>query len=611
MPSYKSVAPVFVEYASTGGPFTASPTWNRIETPVEQIRITRGKTHWLQTLPAGTATLQILSLGRQFDPNYSGKATGWQLGRRVRISTVIGGNTYYLFSGHIEDIEQVPSPGRDDRVLVTLLDQIGACGQFQLQPNALGVVTETLLPNAWWHLASAGVQADASGNSRTATATGTVGPPIAKGAGNCLYNATLSNGTGLNLSGANQLLQVSFMVQSGPQPTQLITYRTPDGLSVVTPYNPPAFLAFFGNPANSHSLQIQAGSTGYVDRVTYNGATAYFPVSPFDGRPHHVFIRRNGDNLTCWVDGVAGTTASGAGTDTDTVGQARIFLCAGAVTELAVWTDTVLTSQNISDLATAAATAWSGDSADARIQRICNLYGVPVNVTAATVALGPFTGGTDLASYLQQVAAAEDGRCYAAGAGPITQTSKLAELLGVSGYRFDDSGSFIVFEQIRAHQSRRDIVNYVTVNGPGVSGISQDTTSISSNGRRAANVSTALTDQTLANSLATKLINQSSTAAFGGETIKVRVGNGSTHDYAGAIEIGSIITRSFTPSQTGAAWSGTFSVVGIQHQIDGNEWFITYTLVPQYLTSQAPYNGKTPFIWGTSVWDGGTVCWAH
>jgi hypothetical protein len=114
-----------VEIAFATAPLAATPVWTDVTAYVKQLSTRRGRSHELNRVDAGTATLTLDNADRRFDPlnTVSPYAPNVLPLRKCRLSMFDGVTTYYLFTGYIE---RWPMPwqdgGLDSDMTVTLVD---------------------------------------------------------------------------------------------------------------------------------------------------------------------------------------------------------------------------------------------------------------------------------------------------------------------------------------------------------------------------------------------------------------------------------------------------------------------------------------------------------
>ncbi len=126
--------PQFVcEIAFGNNPGDASPTWTNVSSDLRGFSISRGRQYELNQMEAGTATITLKNLLRNYDPLYASSPYYPNVVPLVpiRISAILSSTTYRLFTGFVERWPQQRQGPTYAEV------QISAVDGFELLTNAL------------------------------------------------------------------------------------------------------------------------------------------------------------------------------------------------------------------------------------------------------------------------------------------------------------------------------------------------------------------------------------------------------------------------------------------------------------------------------------------
>lgn len=94
---------IAVAIAFTTNP-ASTPSWTDVTTYVAGFTYNRGRSHELENVQAGTASVMLDNRDRRFDPTYASSPYSPNVRpmRRLRIQAVWSAVTYDLFHGYIE-----------------------------------------------------------------------------------------------------------------------------------------------------------------------------------------------------------------------------------------------------------------------------------------------------------------------------------------------------------------------------------------------------------------------------------------------------------------------------------------------------------------------------
>lgn len=621
-----------VYIAFTDGPLVASPTWTEVTNYVRSVQTQRGRSSELEDFQAGSATIVLSNTDRRFDPDH---ATGPYYGnllprRQVKVEATYSGVTYPVYYGLAQSWQQqYPLMGRDATCTLQCADIFSLLATWDLPDTAHELVARTLAPTSFWGLDGSGSVA----TDRMGVSNGTYGSLRedaealeAFGGGASRHVVTPGANT------ASILATFSF----GPATTTSTTTTLAviinarslvEAYSGVVAYDCSLEALALYDTASGSGRDLRLGLTSYGEPTAVLAAVQATYTSPIvDGNTHHLCVVRSGANLTVYLDGTSVATSASASSTTTQFSYGRIGLgpfgtSTGnkdrshdvTIDEAVVWHGTALTSGNVALLADAV-DGWANERVDERITKVLDLLGVPsglYSLQTSSMSLGPFAGGSDALSHLQNVVRGETGRLYVARDGKITFEAKTDDMgaSSVATFADDTTAGSVRYSGFELELNDRLVYNDVTVTGVGGAAFSkQNATSISTYSRRALTADTQLGALTACRDVAETLTSRYASPQTRGRSWRVhpqRTLNGSTTLAWATVlgrELGDVATLKRTPP-TGSAISKTVQITSIAHEIDlpAGNWTVTFT--------GAPVDTTASFRWGTSNW-GGTDGWS-
>lgn len=596
--TWQKTVPVTVKIASTGGPLTDVPTWQTVTTDTIGVTVGRGRSERLSGFSAGTCELKMKSLGRKFDPDYSGRLTGFQLGRQVWITATDSYGTYDLFRGHIDSIT-TPFTHRADIVTLGCLDLLAELAQMQLADSAHAITLKSFTPLVWWRFNENGV--DSSGNGNDAR--------ILQGVNGSYYTDPLGFG-----GSGNALTGVWFIREARPLTTTASSTWSVQFLvrsTGTTSFNLPQTVIVSASN-NTDGVGISIDSNGKLTAII-GAASVTADRQVFDGATHHILGVRNGANAYLYVDGVLSASSVSAGATTPAFN--RIFAQSLAdftgfgemtvvVDEVALFGWAVDASSALT-LAQGALTGWAGDRSDERIDRLATLLNIPagrLDLEVGSTAAGPMSGGSDVASYFQSVAAGENGRLFVPGNGKVTFQAKTHDLAAALTATFVDSVAGVRYQSLAVQQTRQKVTTTSEVSGVDCAGSYTDGTASATFGERGSSTSTQLSSGAVCASLAQHIVSIESVPATRPGQWAASVGRMERESLPLlrdllSVDIGDKVSVSRTPMGIAPAVASTVAVEQITYEIDpGDAWDVRLSGVTMDMTSL--------FQWGTSTWNG-------
>lgn len=151
-----SLPELVVEVAFRTDPDAAVPEWEDVSEHAMAVTVRRGRQHELDTVQAGTCTVRLDNGDRRFDPTYTHSPYYPNVlpMRKIRVSAVWEGTTYYLFTGYVERWPIEWEAPRWGSVTVTAVDGMALLAQADLAgtfPEELsGARVDRVLAAAFW-----------------------------------------------------------------------------------------------------------------------------------------------------------------------------------------------------------------------------------------------------------------------------------------------------------------------------------------------------------------------------------------------------------------------------------------------------------------------------
>ncbi len=428
-------APLFkVEVAFADGPNAAAPTYTDISQYVRReppLQWQRGNADEVQQLQAGTMSFAVDNSNGRFTPGSSASTSAWgttlKIRRPVRLSLWNGTSYVVTWTGTVDDWGTGWVNGVQGRTLVTCSDAVAAAGRIDL---SAALEAEMLYDGALavFPLREPAGSTVATDSAAGATLAGAL-PPRSLGAdlyafgggtapgpdgGGMLTFTPVDSATGAWFSGTVSALSslaartYEFWVQA-PLPTWQ------QKVLVHSDFN----------------VQLDTGGTLSILRLsTVTTVTSTKVVA--DDLLHHVAITitSGGGNVTTkiYIDGALDTTdvkvqsAPSTGTSLTIGSGGSINSVGGAYSHFGFYLGALADARILDHYN--AATAWTGETIDARWDRLCRIAGLGSTTYAADASTGTVgtlpTEGRTLASLLQTLADQEQGSAYCTTGGVLT-----------------------------------------------------------------------------------------------------------------------------------------------------------------------------------------------
>lgn len=426
------------EWSPTTAP-GATPVWVDFTERVRSGSIRRGRQSEFDRTSAGTLTLEIDNLDREFDPEFNSDA---RPNKRIRVSVGSGADVVRVFNGFIDGLPQTyPDAPADATVQLTATDGFKLLARFDLD-EIYGSVIDGDSPWGWWRLAddlpTATTVVDSSGNGRTGSWKGTpssTGSLLAAGPGGVRLD-----GSGDNANGSADGAVVSHTLTAAPLSIEawVKTGKYGTNYSFICGQTHVVGSTF----VNDFSLVMdnQTGVPYFLAKVGGLNISCAGTTDLRDTGIHHLVGTIDSSRVgRLYVDGGSAVVhdPSAPNTSIDGSGSFRIgktpvgsdpaagssFKCFdGEICEVTVY-DRALSAGEITEHYTAGASPWSNDTTGVRVGRILSLVGWPVgqrNIETGQSVLGPAPSsieGQSALDHLLVVEQTEQGRFFIDGDG--------------------------------------------------------------------------------------------------------------------------------------------------------------------------------------------------
>lgn len=610
---------VTVEIAFGYGAFD-TPVWTDVSEYVREFTTDRGRQDEFGSYSPGTARVVLSNAGRRFDPSH---AAGDYYGNLVpmvplRISAIyapavldedggvlldeegdiIGvgpGDSveYPLFYGFVQGWPQQYVDNIDSTVAVDCVDAFRLLEQAALAESAYKKEVDADSPIAYWPFQ--GSMTDVVADTRLAAIYGTT---FQQGSlswipGSCLIadDSFSYMHTTTPLAAAPRsiefVLEADSITGSGGPPDYNLTVQSSDTDWIWFTNTSSTFLVSWSNT----TLNRESGSP-----------FAYF--RPVAGQTYHVVVNIDHDErVRFYVDGelIGGSGAGSVGTNVRSFDQPRVALSQGSgISHLAVY-DAPLSSTRIAAHHNAGRHAWGGDFVEfpgARVSRVLNEIGWPSgtrDIADGGIELGEYLPSQRSAlDYIREIETTEQGLFFVGPDGDIVFRDRGWQFDQTSVADFGDSGSDLPFVDVVPDGNTVDVVrNQVKViyNGSDSNVVVEDATSIAAYGYGSDSLSTPAI-QTIgpARGLASFKVRVGKDPRTRVSSLLVMPRSDPTNLFPAVlgVDLGEVVTVSFTPLGVGSASTFTTSIQGVRHSVGRGRWDVEFYLAPA-VSESGPY----------------------
>lgn len=598
--------------------------------------VRRGRGTERDRFNAGTCKFQLDNRTRAFDPLYAAGPYADDLlpGVPVRVSATVSGDTHTLFLGYVREWPQEYDLGEDRMATVDIdaADLLEFLARTKSPDTLLEGEALDTTPAAYFPLnESEGDQmVDAAGSFHGEYVSGTTtlseSPTTEVGAKH----------TGLHFDGEHfgfiPGLEIDTLVTSRPLTVGALIAESRGATSTKV-------LLRSGNGVIDHgfSFYVSGSAPRFVEAGFRDAGTTWASaLLPRDGQPHWCCYRIGAaGDPEMWIDGVDATYQTSSFTSGFAFepglsiggrlrGNDYDLPWVGFASGVAIY-DADLADVAMADLATAAITAWDGDTSGERIDHLLDSIDhepADRDVAAGYTPLGPAVlERRTILQLCQQVEETEQGRFFVARDGKVTFLARYHEQLVASssdltftdevdaGGRTFGSGTFgsglfggggVRYRSISFNQPRDFINNKVTVTANGHAPVEvTDPTSIATYGELERTIDGPLLQSAqLQRNLAEYVVGRDAQpqTRVTGPTIPVGRDFATYAPVVLPLDIGSRVTVQRTPQGVGDPIALECLIEGIEHRFNQSEWTTTVRLSP---ASTATY-----FQWDVSEWDG-------
>jgi len=520
-----------VEIAFASTPLATSPTWTDVSAYVRinpSVKIKRGRPDEMSWFNAGSCILTLANRDRRFDPSYaSGPYFGNLIPRKqIRVTATWNAVDYIQFQGNITGWPQgfMSPAGKDATVTIEAVDAMAWLASTIVQNDLVYGYANTTIGSLAFFLRGADPTqwSDATNNGYYAR------PQIGAGATSASV-VPGSAATAVRFDGATKWAidqqwtssgawSITFWLQ-GINPNAATSYVLGGGV---------------GAAAADPVLIVNRSQAGRIICTSQTGGWTAQSLPGFlnDQFSHMVCITSDGTtaaNTVIYIDGVARTESTGAGTPT-----AYLWYLGTATTNTTLYYNGILQDVAVfnKQLSSAEVSGFYGisggfvsESVATRVTRILDDVGWPaawrtITTTARATCGQLIYNANNANALLQQVMQTEQGRIFASKTNFVTFLERYyvqEQTVGNTAQQaFTDAGGVndLGFSTFEFQYNDVDVTNQATVTTPTTWASSSDSTSITANGLQAKKVDTILTSFTDANSMAAGLVAAGKTATY-------------------------------------------------------------------------------------------------
>lgn len=618
---------------------TILPKWTDLTARVRNagVQMQRGKQNELQIFGTGSASITFDNRDRALDPDYatSPYAPNVQPRKRIRLRALWQNARYDLWTGYIESWPQQYATGNvDATTTVTAYDIMSVLGEITLEDAAHAYATtviggatgvfRAMVNSEWQNEGSAGgVLRRRRGIAQTEASPAT-GPGTAIVLNGTTYYSTgaldVDNqtppraGGGVNYSGG-----WSFWFKTtgaGPSATNWSLIIGSGATNAGGSYTQVRI-----GIDNAGKLNWAGSTPGWVGLA--GAGRSLFAVN--DGNWHHAVVVNDftASVQRIYIDGqdVTDTSTGNVGDQpgfgvqvvgAPCVGNPSDTYFTGSIANLYCFNAVAITATQVRTWYQLARGAFV-ESTTARANRILDIVGMPASLEDLTQR--PKGLVSDINTFeqsalqqLQLVADSEQGRLFADKSGRVRMDDRYwwqTDMRGLTVQAtFSDDGADVPYGQVSSNRTLREVQNAVTVTGSNGTRVTvQDSSSITSYGRRSGSVSTLLASEAEVADMATGLLALRKQPQTRTDAIVVRpVVSATTWPDVLRRDIGDRVTFELMPMRPVAVTSQftrTLIIERIDMQLAVGNWQIAIT--------GSPIPGYTLFRFGTSLLGGSDV----
>lgn len=627
-----------VEIAFSTQPNDPSPVWVDVTSytrcVTDNVSVNRGRQDHYETVQPSKLSLTLLNEDGRFTPGNvsSPYYPNVKKGRKIRVSVTHNAVTYRLFTGYIDEwpVTWADASATVADVRISASSRTASLGRARTLPSIVEIEYLADSPMAYFPLG------EETGSSNAGNVSTSVQPQMAVTpfGGGTSSNISFGNATGPATDGLTAALFTRVSASAGAYLLMTSPAVMIDPLATST--GSVLIEGFFSSSQTQEMGIIQAdqvgffpGQTGYFLGTNASGKligvnwlvgaplyTLTSAATVTDGNIHHVALRETyaGVNTVgdLFLDGTKVATTSVGGDWRNSVarllGGGGVFNSAFAGTLAHVslsWSATAISDSRVQQHALSGLTGFSGESSDARIERLAGYAGIPSGEIATEAGLSTSIAAQDTTgqvpiALMQDVAQTEGGVLFDAGDGQLTFHARshrynAAVALTLRGSDLQAS--------LEPRLDDQDLANDVTASrSGGVSVRVVDSASIDEYGTYKQDLSLLTTSDNEVFDAATWRLFVNSTPQVTVPVAETELANASSAQKTAVLarEIGDRITLSTLPSQAPAS-SMDFFVEGIVHTIYADSHRVVFNLSNATQSGVWQLDSSTYSLLGTST----------
>lgn len=592
------------EVAFATAPADPAPTWVNVVADFRKGSTNRGRQRELDRYQAGTMDIVLNNRGRTYDPEYAAGtyAPNVKPMRRVRLRATWNSITYAIYDGYTDKWDQHYDPPREATATLRATDGFKVLAKAGLPTSVWAAEVAADNPSHWWRL-------DEPAGSTVAFDIGTdrsVDPVIGPGT----YNGGVTLGTaGAPTYEADTAATFDavddYVSWAGAQHAVLFLPYTIE-IWLKTTTRTTALDNYFHtqnrNVGGGNVLSGWVSGTSSADpgKVHWDSLVSTGRVD--DNAWHHVVLTAtSGAAQTLYIDGVAQATGTAMAPSTNANELLLGYppLLSGAAPNPTLWQGdldefviyaTALSAARVQLHNTAGRTPWNGDTPGQRIGRILDLARWPAalrNLDTGSSTLQSATLAMTALDHDQKVADSEFGELFITRDGKVRLVGRTGLLnRAISATFGDGGGSELAYSAIGFDNGDLLIRNPVTVSRTGgVAQTSSDATGITNYLNHQFTLDGLYhNSDALSKDAADFLVSEYKDPKSRVTTLVVKPQRDPTNLWPIVLgaELGDVFTVIRRPQGIGSAISQNCEIQGIKHDIQPDNWTVTFTLSPAY-----------------------------
>lgn len=514
-----------------------------------------------------------------------------------------------LFKGYVAGWPQeYEEMGKDATVTLSCFDNSGLLGNMKVPTDLLETVIPPLSPWGWWKLGDASdTAADYSGNDRDLVytpagefqhVTETSVSAGLSGVASVFLPSTstppyIVSGHKPPVAATDWSLSLWMLTNSAPVNDLISTRRIitfDDEVSQI-------YISISLAPSTVVNGQVVSAVRAVVDDAGGAATVLTSAARVTDGIPHHVVVTYDAStgDFYLYVDadesskGASGTARTNInhggqismGRSSPSIFEVNVEPYVGALQDVTYWNNLALTKLQVVDIYNAGY-GYIDETSGARIERVLDYAGFPARLrnidinTYGTCGAVEYVDDQALLELMQKVEDTEVGILFTNRSGLLTLRGRYYLSMSDTGINvqanFDDANTNIGYRGLRFAYDADQLVNdHIIVDDIGAEFQAEDSTSVTTYGRRSRSISTLLNDTVSARNMAIGLTNLYKEPIMKAEPFEI-VPLSNDWFKVLPLDIGDRVNLKATPMGVGAQMSQDLALQAISYDIVPKDW---------------------------------------